>query len=259
MKLDAPALALSPFLHTFGLPDTAEGTVQAQFPPRAAAIACMPSPPASTGNSGLAMVNGVVDGSVINQLFGTALRTVGLPAGLVAPQGPVAVRCAALRVDAANGIGTIRTLTMDSSRLLLQGGGSVDFGDQTLGVILRPQMRVAGTECQRSGRDRRQFSAPTTSVAPLSAVQTAASAAAGLSAGSGAAGIWHEFDPRKGGKPAGYQQRRRYRRCLPGGAEPRQVGAAGPRRTINDQGWTSRRQHAGIEQAENLLNTMLGK
>ena len=32
-----------------------------------------------------------------------------------------------LRLDAANGVGTVKTLTLDSSRLLVQGGGSVNF------------------------------------------------------------------------------------------------------------------------------------
>jgi uncharacterized protein involved in outer membrane biogenesis len=180
LKLNAPALALAPFLKAFGLPGTAEGTVQAQI----SATGSGDSPHAIAaslgGQLGLAMVNGVVDGSVLNRLFGTMLRTVGLPAELVGGQGPVPVRCAALRVDAANGIGTVRALTLDSSRLLVQGGGSVDFGNDRLGIILRPQMRVGGTDVSIPVEVGGSFTAPTTSLAPLRAVQAAGQTAVGL-------------------------------------------------------------------------------
>lgn len=181
MKVNAPALALSPFLHAFGLPGTAEGTVQAQF--SATGSGDTPHALAATlnGQLGLAMVNGIVDGAVLDRLFGTALRMVGLPVGLAVAQGPVAVRCAALAMDATNGIGTIRALTLDSNRLFLQGGGNIDFGHETLGVILRPQMRVAGTDIGVPVEIGGSFAAPATAVPPLSAIQAAAAGAAGLS------------------------------------------------------------------------------
>jgi uncharacterized protein involved in outer membrane biogenesis len=183
VKLNAPALALAPFLKAFGLPGTAQGTVQAQISATGSGDSLHAIAASLDGQLGLAMVNGVVDGSVLNQLLGSVVRTVGLPAALVGEQGPVAVRCAALRVDASNGIGTIRALTLDSSRLVLQGGGSVDFGDQKLGIILRPQMRVAGTNVSLPVEVGGSFNAPTTSIAPSNAVQAASKSAAGLSGG----------------------------------------------------------------------------
>jgi uncharacterized protein involved in outer membrane biogenesis len=180
MRLNAPALALAPFLKALNLPDTAEGTVQAQISATARGDSLHAIAASLNGQLGLAMVNGVVEGALIDQLFGTVLRTVGLPVSLVGSQGPVPVRCMALRVDAANGIGTIRTLTMDSSRLLMQGGGTVNFGDETLGVILRPQVPVAGTEIGIPVEVGGSFAAPTTTVAPANAVVAAGKAAAGL-------------------------------------------------------------------------------
>jgi AsmA protein len=179
-NLSAPALALSPFLKAFGLSDSAEGTVTAKLVATSHGNDLQAIAGGLDGQFGLAMVNGIVDGSVMDHLFGTVLHTVGLPASVVGAQGPVAVRCMAFRVDAQNGVGTIKTLTLDSSRLLVQGGGSVDFGNETLNMIVRPQLDFAGTEVGVPVRIGGSFSAPTTSVAPASAVQAAAQAAIGL-------------------------------------------------------------------------------
>jgi AsmA protein len=180
LKIDAPALALSPFLNAFGLPDTAQGTVQAQLSATGTGDGLRAIAASLDGQLGLALVNGVVDGSVMDELFGTVLRTVGLPERLVGAQGPVAVRCMALRVDATNGLGAIRALTLDSSRLLLQGGGSVNFGDQTLAIVLRPQLQFIGTQVGVPVMIGGTFEAPTTGVAPLSTLKSAAQTAVGL-------------------------------------------------------------------------------
>jgi uncharacterized protein involved in outer membrane biogenesis len=180
LKVNAAALALAPLLKAFGFPNTAEGTIQAQVSATGAGDSPHAIAASLNGQLGLAMVNGVVDGAVMDRLFGTVLRTVGLPANLAGAQGPVTVRCMALRVDAANGIGTIRTLTMDSSRLLLQGGGNVDFGKETLGIVLRPQMQIAGTGVGIPVEIGGSFAAPTTAAAPQEAVQAAGKNALGL-------------------------------------------------------------------------------
>jgi hypothetical protein len=83
-------------------------------------------------------------------------------------------------MDATNGTGQISALTLDSSRLLVQGGGSVNFGDETLGVIIRPQLRLAGDEIGVPVQIGGTFADPTTSVAPLAAVAGAAKSAVGL-------------------------------------------------------------------------------
>ncbi len=183
LKLNAPALALSPFLKAFNLPNSAQGTVQAQLSATSTGDSLPAMAAGLNGQLGLAMVNGEVDGSVMDILFGHVLATVGMPSSVVGGQGPVAVRCAAVRMDATNGIGTIKALTLDTSRLLMQGGGTVDFGNETLGVILRPQLQVAGTDVGVPVGVDGSFTAPTTRVAPLGAIQEAAKSAVGLPVG----------------------------------------------------------------------------
>jgi AsmA protein len=181
IAINAPALALAPFLKAIDVPDDAEGTIQAAL--NASGAGDTPHDFFSTinGQLGMASVNFEVDGSVLDALFGAVLRTVDLPESLVGAQGPVAGRCFALRVDAANGTGTVRALTLDSSRLLVQGGGTLNFGNETLAVIMQPQLRVAGANLSVPVQIGGTFDDPTTSVAPGNAIAAASQAAIGLS------------------------------------------------------------------------------
>ena len=153
LQLSAPALALSPLLHAFGLPDTAQGIAQVQL--KATSTGDTPQAIASglNGSLGAATVNAVIDGGVLKRLLGDVLKTAGLTDPQLTAPGPVPVRCAALRLDAANGNGTLSALALDSLRLKLQGGGTMDFGKGTLGLSLQTQLRgqAATTQVTVSG------------------------------------------------------------------------------------------------------------
>jgi AsmA protein len=181
IAINAPALALAPFLKAIDVPDDAEGTIQASL--TASGAGDTPHDFFSTinGQLGMASVNFVVDGTVLDALFGAVLRTVDLPESIIGAQGPVTGRCFALRVDASDGTGTVRALTLDSSRLLVQGGGTLNFGDESLAVIIQPQLRVAGANVSVPVQIGGTFDNPTTSVAPGNAIAAASKAAIGLS------------------------------------------------------------------------------
>ncbi len=180
LKLNAPALALGPFLHGFGLPAMAQGTVQAQMNASARGNTLPDMVATVTGQLGLASVNGVVDGSVLGRLFGGALQSVGLPANLATSPGPVSLRCAALRLDANNGSGVVKALALDSSRLLMQGSGTVNFASETLGLVLKPRLKIGGSNVSVPVQVGGTFLAPTYGVAPQSAVSAGAQSASGL-------------------------------------------------------------------------------
>jgi len=183
LQITGPALALAPFLNAFGLPDTAQGTMQARLAATATGDTLATMAASLSGQLGIALVNGVVDGSVMHALFGAMVQAIGLPDSLVSAQGPVPVRCMALAVNAANGTGTVRTLTLDSSRLLLQGGGSLNFGNQTMNLILVPEFPLAGSQLSLPVRVAGPFTNPATGLAPVSAVADAAKSAVGLPVG----------------------------------------------------------------------------
>jgi len=164
LQLSAPALALSPLLHAFGLPDTAQGIAQVQL--KAASTGDTPQAIASglNGSLGAAAVNAVIDGDVLKRLLGDVLKTAGLTDPQLTAPGPVPVRCAALRLDAMNGTGTLSALALDSLRLKLQGDGTMDFGKGTLSLALQPQPRkqTAAARVAVSGG----FTQPTLTAAP---------------------------------------------------------------------------------------------
>jgi uncharacterized protein involved in outer membrane biogenesis len=166
VKLNAPAMAVAPLLKAFNLPSGAQGTVQVQLNASGRGDSLQSIAASLNGQFGLAMVNGEVNGAVLDGLFGSVLHAVNLPANLAGSQGPVAVRCMATRLDATNGIGTFRALALDSIRLRMQGSGTVNLGADTLNLTLRPQVRISGTNVDVPVHVGGTFSAPTTSIAP---------------------------------------------------------------------------------------------
>lgn len=180
LDLVAPALSIGPLLQAFGITGAAEGTGQLQIHIRGTGDRLQDIESNLSGQLGLAMVNGTVEGRVLSELFSAVLSAVGLPSDFGADQGPVAVRCAALRVDAEHGLGTVRALTLDSSRLLVQGGGTVDLADNTLDLVLRPEMQVADTQVGVPVQLNGPIAGPKISLAPSQALQAAAKDAAGL-------------------------------------------------------------------------------
>jgi AsmA protein len=180
VQIAAPALALGPFLKAIDLPDDAQGTIQANLNVTGTGDTPHDFFATISGQLGLASVNGILDGAVLDALFGAALATIHLPDTLAGNQGPVPMRCFALRVDAQNGIGTIRALTLDSSRVTVQGGGTISFGDEMLNLILRPDLTVAGASLGLPVELSGPFENPKFTVAPLSVLQQAGKSALGL-------------------------------------------------------------------------------
>ncbi|MDE8347967.1 MAG: AsmA family protein [Acidocella sp.] len=181
-SLNAPALALGPILKSFGAPDKAQGTMQVALSATGTGDSLHDILASANGQLGLASVNSVADGAVLGSLFGPLLRADALAnasssasfsTSFNAP-GPVPVRCLALRLDTANGIASISTLTLESSRLRLQGSGKINFGDETLALTLQPSLLNSppgtppsiGAPVTLGG----SFAAPTLAAAPAAAL-----------------------------------------------------------------------------------------
>lgn len=186
LRLNAPALALGPLLQTFNLPDAAQGTAHVQMNATAHGDTLPAMLGSVSGQFGFASVNGEIDGQVIAQIIGRALQSVGLPTSLMGTPGMVPLRCAALRLDAEDGSGTVRALTFDSSRLLLEGEGTVNFATQTLALVLKPYLRTNGSNIIVPIKVGGTFTSPQYSVAPATTLLAAGQAAAGLYSPGGA-------------------------------------------------------------------------
>lgn len=174
----APAFRLAPLLTVLGLPNAAGATVQlyadlsgAGNTPRGVAATL-------NGRLGISSVNGEIDGALLDRLFGPTLAAAGLPGSVVGSQGPVEMRCFAGRIDAKNGLASVRALTLDSSRLYLTGTGTIDLGAERLNLILRPQMQLDGGNAPVPVALSGDFAHPRTGLAPPGAYgQTLASLA----------------------------------------------------------------------------------
>jgi AsmA protein len=123
-----------------GVPGGASGAVQLDV--QLSGAGQNPQALAATleGHAGLSMVDGEVDGALIESLLGDVLLAAGAPALEV---GTTAVRCLALRADFAHGVATMRALSADTSRLSLDGTGDIDLASETLDLHLRPSLHAS--------------------------------------------------------------------------------------------------------------------
>ena len=143
LGLHAPALALKPLLTAFALPDDVTGSAEVDLDVHG--VGRSPHAIASTmdGRLAIAMVDGDIENRTLAALLGDVARNARLPEGL-GGAGRTRVRCFAARLDASHGQVTVTTLVLDTSRLLLQGNGTISMGDEALSLRLRPLVRVGG-------------------------------------------------------------------------------------------------------------------
>ncbi len=95
------------------------------------------------GHLGVAMVGGQVDENLVQGLLGDVLNTAGVQSF---GGGAAQVRCFALRLDFNQGVGNVRALAADTSRLTLDGDGQIDLSGRTADLHLRPRVRLGPTE-----------------------------------------------------------------------------------------------------------------
>jgi AsmA protein len=96
------------------------------------------------GSLGLAMAGGTIDNRLLGSLLGKIMDSLNA-LDLVSRGGSSSVKCFGMRMDARNGIGAIKALALSSSLLTMTGAGTVNFGNETVAMALRPRARVAGT------------------------------------------------------------------------------------------------------------------
>jgi AsmA protein len=141
VTLRSPSMSAAGIAALLGYAGGATGTVQVDAALNGTGNT--PNALASTlsGHLGLTMVNGTVTDALLQNGLGGALAAAGIPA----VGGSADVRCFALLTDFHNGQGTVQALALDTSRLSLDGDGSVDLGAETVSLHLRPTVQLGGT------------------------------------------------------------------------------------------------------------------
>jgi len=170
VTLHAPGLAVASVLAALDLPRYATGTLEAYADLHGAGDSTQALVAGLDGWLGLAMAGGEIDNQALSATLEPVLRKANLP-DVLNRGGTSEIRCIALRMDARHGIGDIRTLLLSTSLLTLDGSGSVNLGDETLGLRLRPQGRVGGTGFVVPLRVVGPIRAPSVAVDPNSVAQ----------------------------------------------------------------------------------------
>ena len=139
LVLRSAGVSLDAVLQALGLPGGSDALAELDVVLHAAGGSPHALAASLGGHAGVALV----DGDLSNAALAAALGGLGkqLGAGLD-PGGRSHVRCLAVRADAAGGVVTLSALKLDTSRLELTGGGTVDLGTEMLALHLRPLLRL---------------------------------------------------------------------------------------------------------------------
>jgi len=165
--LRSPGLDIGKIYHAIGRPGAASGVVEVDLDLRGDGQSPHAIAATADGHLGLAVVGGSVDNSMLNLGFlGDILRGVN-QGQILARGGSTQVRCFAFRVDARAGQGDVRALLLDSSTMLVEGGGGLNLGNESLALRLRAQPRLLGVGLALPLRVNGGFAAPSASLDPL--------------------------------------------------------------------------------------------
>ena len=93
------------------------------------------------GQAGLAIVDAQIDNALLERWAAGPLRSAGVS---LDGSGMTTIRCGAVAADVAGGHVRFATLTLDATRLTLDGEGNVDLGTEGIDLHLRPELRVGG-------------------------------------------------------------------------------------------------------------------
>jgi AsmA protein len=147
LGMQAPSLAIAPLLGALQMPAAANGLLQIFANLTGSGTTTQALAASLSGSVGVAAVNGIIDGRALAALIRPAVHAARvIPPELLGAAGQIPLRCLALRLDATNGVGQVNALVLDTSALLLQGTGSVDFGQESLALALRPNLYLGETE-----------------------------------------------------------------------------------------------------------------
>jgi len=149
LMLHAPGLSVRTLALMLGLQSEGSGSLEVDANLNGAGDSLHALAAGLNGTLGLSMVNGQIDNASLNRLLGPILTSASLPLSLINPgqniRGNSALRCFAARLDVRDGLATFRALYLDSARVKVSGGGTINLADEALSLRLQPLARLAVT------------------------------------------------------------------------------------------------------------------
>jgi AsmA protein len=143
-------LSLKPLLAGSADPDAASGTALIDVDLRGAGPTPHDFAASADGHIGVSISDGEIDDRLLGAIATDLLRSPRLAdsLGAAAASGTAArttrLRCFAGRVDVSRGTASVTTLLLDSTRLTLQGSGTIAMGDEAVSLRLRPTLHIGG-------------------------------------------------------------------------------------------------------------------
>lgn len=141
LTIDAPGLPFGAVIALDGGTASAPGTLDVRADVSGSGNTMHAIASTLTGRVGVALVDAQIDNAVLERLAAGSLREAGVSFD---EAGNTTIRCGAVAADAAAGQVRLTALTLDTSRLALDGTGTVDFGSEALDLHLRPELRLGG-------------------------------------------------------------------------------------------------------------------
>ena len=141
LTLRAPAIALAPLLASLHEPPYVSGNLEVIADLRGNGESPHAIAASLDGTLALIVPGGSIDLKRIGGSAAGVLQTLNPKAA----SGADVLRCFALRLDFAHGVGTARALTLGSGLLNVDGTGTINLADETLALTLRSHATVAGT------------------------------------------------------------------------------------------------------------------
>jgi uncharacterized protein involved in outer membrane biogenesis len=178
LRLQIPALALQPLLVALNQPAFVSGNLNVQADLRGTGATPHAIAASLDGSLGLSLANGTIDNRLLGNALGSILRASNL-LDLVGRGGTSEIQCFAARLDANNGIATVRSLAFVSTLFIMEGNGSLNLGAETLDLHVRPQAKLAGVGLVVPLRVSGPFRSPSAASDPAATVTQNAGTVAG--------------------------------------------------------------------------------
>ncbi len=143
LGVKATALNLADMLRAYGLPARVTGTLSLAADLHGAGDTPHAIAASLSGPIGASITGGTIDNALLGAVFAQALRAIG-QVGLGPTGGTTALRCVALRLQATRGVANVTTGLADTPPALATLAGTMDLGNETVGLTLRSAIRAVG-------------------------------------------------------------------------------------------------------------------
>ncbi len=145
LRASIPGLPVQPLLASSSRRDNLFGPLEVEADLTAEGDSLRAIAASVSGRLGVAIVEGDIDSRMLLDPLSQVMGAARVPLNLITQMGTLArLRCFALRLDAERGKATVGALVLESGRVLIDGGGGFDLGEEEWELRVRSAIRIPG-------------------------------------------------------------------------------------------------------------------